>query len=127
MLRCSYPPGPLGPTAAHIPASISMLYTLTSRVFLLSVATSVMIMALEAFKKIWHCQKCSRGMVDGAPGIFSLLSASASMRLPHVSGYLRDAGRKSGGQGEGGSHRIQKGQDIGYTPVRIANRRNVYP
>ena len=70
MLRRSNPPSPLGPTTAHLAASTFMLYTLTFRVFLLSVATSVTMMAFEAFKKIWHSQTCSRGMVDGAPGIF---------------------------------------------------------
>ena len=77
-----------------------MLYTLTFRVFLLSVATSARIMALYAFKKNWHVYTCTRGVVDGAPGISSLLCASAPMHLPHVSRYLRDAEPKGGGQHE---------------------------
>ena len=51
MLRRSNPPSPLGPTTAHLAASTFMLYTLTFRVFLLSVATSAWIMALDVLKK----------------------------------------------------------------------------
>ena len=127
MLRRSNPPAPLGPTAAHLPASTFMLYTLTFRVFLLAVATSVTIMAPYAFKKIWKPQTRTRGPVLRAPGMSSLFYASCRTPLPAVHMIFTDRGAKSAGQGEGGSHRIQKGQDIGYTPVRIANRRNVYP
>ena len=52
MLRRLNPPSPLGPTTPHLAASTFMLYTLTFRVFLLSVTTSASITALEAFKKI---------------------------------------------------------------------------
>ena len=71
MLRRSNPPGPLGPTTAHLAASTFMLYALTFRVFLLSVSTSAWIMALEAFKKLWHPQTRTRAVLDGAPGISS--------------------------------------------------------
>ena len=50
------------------------------------------------FKKYCQHQTCTRCMFDGAPGILSMLSACARMRLPAVSRYLRDAERKSGGQ-----------------------------
>ena len=97
MLRRSNPPGPLGPTAAHLPASIFMLYTLTFRVFLLAVATSATFTALEAFKKFYTRQTCTRCAFDCTPGSFGLRSASATMLVPHVPGYLRDAGPGSAG------------------------------
>ena len=100
MLRRSNPPGPLGPTAAHIPASTFMLYTLTFRVFLLSVATSPRIMALEAFKKIQHRQMCTPGVIDCTPGISSLLCACALTIWAAVARYLRSAERNSAGQHE---------------------------
>ena len=100
MLRRSNPPGPLGPTAAHIPASTFMLYTLTFRVFLLSVATSAWIMALDVLKKIWHMQTCTPSMADGAFGLSSMLCASAPMVRAHVSRCLRSAERNSAGQHE---------------------------
>ena len=127
MLRRSNPPAPLGPTAAHLPASIFMLYALTFRVFLLAVATSVTIMAPYAFKKIWQPQTRTRGPVLRAPGMSSLFYDSCCTQMPPAPMIFAERGPKSAGQGEGGPHRIQKGQDIGYTPVRIANRRNVYP
>ena len=46
-----------------------MLNTLTFRVVLLSVATSVTIMAFYAFTKFYAQQTCTRGVVDGASGI----------------------------------------------------------
>ena len=95
MLRCSNAPSPLGPTAAHLAASTCMLYTLTFRVFLFSVATRAWIMAPYTFKKIYHVQTCTPSMVDGAPGISSVFSASARMQLLAASGYLRDAERKA--------------------------------
>ena len=94
MLRRSNPPGPLGPTTAHLPASTCMHDTLTFRVFLLSVATSAWVMALEAFKKIQHRQTCTPGVFDCAPGISSLFSARAPMLRPLVTGYLWSAERK---------------------------------
>ena len=79
MLRRSNPPGPLGPTTAHLAASTFMLYTLTFRMFLLSVTTSAWIMAPYAFKKYCQHPACTRCMFDGAPGLSSLLSACARM------------------------------------------------
>ena len=87
MLRRSNPPGPLGPTAAHLSASTFMLHTLTSRGVLLSVATSVGILALYAFKKMYHLKTRTRGPVKRAPGMSSLFCASARMLLPAVSPY----------------------------------------
>ena len=77
-----------------------MLYALTFRVFLLAVATSARIMALYAFNKIWHLETRTRGVMDGVPGISSMLSASATMLSPHVSRYLRSAEQISTGQHE---------------------------
>ena len=71
-----------------------MLYTLTFRVFLLSVATSPRIMALEAFKKIQHRQMCTPGVFDCTPGMSSLLCACAPMYLAAVAAYLWSAERK---------------------------------
>ena len=79
MLRRSNPPAPLGPTAAYILAPISMLYTLTFRLFLLAVATSTTITGLEAFKKIYIVQTCTPGPLQPAPGTSSVLCASAPM------------------------------------------------
>lgn len=56
-----------------------MLYTLTFRVFLLAVSTSVRTMALEALKKYSQRQMCTRGVFDGTAGISSMLSACARM------------------------------------------------
>ena len=86
MLRRSNPPGPLGPTAAHLLASIFMLYTLTFRVFLLAVATSATITALEAFNKFYNEQTSTPGPSQPAPGMFSMLCACARMYVPHVTG-----------------------------------------
>ena len=72
-----------------------MLYTLTFRVFLLSVTTSASITALEAFKKIYTLQTCTRGVMDGAPGIFGFFSCFASMHLPAVYAYMRVAEPKA--------------------------------
>ena len=77
MLRRSNPPSPLGPTTAHLAASTCMLYTLTFRVFLLSVTTSARSCAQYVFKKSCQHQTCTRCMLDGAPGISSMLSAGA--------------------------------------------------
>ena len=62
-----------------------MLYTLTFRVFLPSVATTATIMAPYALKKFYALQTCTPGMVDGVSGISSMLSAFARIRLPAVS------------------------------------------
>ena len=86
MLRRSNPPGPLGPTAAHLLASIFMLYTLTFRVFLLAVATSATITALEAFNKFYTRQMCTRCALQPAPGMPSMLCACARMYVSHVTG-----------------------------------------
>ena len=86
MLRRSNPPAPLGPTAAHLPVSIFMLNTLTFRVFLLAVATSASTTALEAFKKIYTRQKCTRCALQPAPGMPSMLCACARMYVSHVTG-----------------------------------------
>ena len=86
MLRRSNSPGPLGPIAAHLPASTFMLNTLTFRVFLLAVATSATTTALEAFKKIYNMQTCTPGPLQPAPGMPSMLCACARMRVPHVIG-----------------------------------------
>ena len=56
-----------------------MLYTLTFRVFLLSVSTSARIMAPYAFKKFYDLQTRTPGVVDGASGISSMFSACALM------------------------------------------------
>ena len=95
-----------------------MLYALTFRVFLLAVATTATIMALYAFKKLYALQSCTRAVMDGAPGISGLLCAYAPMLWPVVTGYLRDAERKALAIEREDTHRIQNGQDIGYTPVR---------
>ena len=71
-----------------------MLDTLTFRVFLLSVATSAWVMALEAFKKIQHRQMCTPGVFDCTPGMSSLLCACAPMYLAAVAAYLWSAERK---------------------------------
>ena len=63
-------------------------------------------MALEAFKKFYHLQTCTPSMLDGAPGMSSLLCASASMHLLAVSMIFAGRGAESAGQGEGGLHRI---------------------
>ena len=112
MPRRSNPPGPLGPTAAHLSASTFMLHTLTSRGVLLSVATSVGILALYAFKKMYHLKTRTRGPVKRAPGMSSLFCASARMLLPAVSPYLRCAERIVAGHERGGLHRIPNA--IGY-------------
>ena len=109
MLRRSTPPAPLGPTAAHLPASICMLYALTFRVFLLAVATSVTIMAPYAFKKILHPPTRTRGPVLRAPGMSSLFYASRRTQLPPAPMIFAERGPKSAGQGEGGVHRIHNG------------------
>ena len=56
---------------------------------------------LSRRSKIWHLQTCTRGVVDGAPGMSSVLCACARMYVAHVAGYLRDRGAKSAGQGVG--------------------------
>ena len=109
MLRRSNPPIPLGPTTAHLAASTFMLYALTFRVFLLSVATSATSMALEAFRKIWHLLTRTPGMVDCAPGISSLLYAVCRMQLLIVTMIFGERGPKSAGHREGGLHSIQNG------------------
>ena len=95
MLRRSNPPGPLGPTAAHLPASTCMLDTLTLRVFLLSVATIAWIMALDTFKKIYNRQPRMSSLVHCTPGMSSLFCAFARMVRLAVSGDLRSAERKA--------------------------------
>ena len=83
-----------------------MLHTLTFRVFLLSVATSACIMALDAFKKICDLQTCTPAVVDGVSGMTSLFCACARMELPAAARYFRIAEPKSSGQHEKDSHRI---------------------
>ena len=81
-----------------------MLYTLTFRVFLLAVSTSVSIMVPYALKKFYHLQTCTPGVVDGAPGFSSLLCICALVHSAHVVGYLRDRGAKSAGHEREDSH-----------------------
>ena len=118
MLRRSNPPAPLGPTAAHIPAPISMLYTLTFRVFLLAVATRATITGLEAFKKIYIVQTCTPGPLQPAPGTSSLLRASAPRLSPRVLRYLWDAERIV--------LAIVREDSIGYGMDRIQDTRGRY-
>ena len=61
-----------------------MLNTLTFRVFLLAVATSATTTVLEAFKKIYTRQTCTRCALQPAPGMSSMLCARARMHVPHV-------------------------------------------
>ena len=63
-----------------------MLYTLSFRVFLLAVATSATIQALEAFNKFYHVQTCTRCALQPAPGMPSMLCACARMHVPHITG-----------------------------------------
>ena len=71
-----------------------MLYTLTFRVFLLSVTTSARSCAQYVFKKICDLHTCTPGVVDGTPGRTSLICAGAPMLRPLVTGYLWSAERK---------------------------------
>ena len=86
-----------------------MLYTLTFRVFLLAVATSATITALEAFNKFYHVQTCTPGPLQPAPGMPSMLCACARMYVSHVTGVVAGRGPESAGHSEGGLHRIQSG------------------
>ena len=85
-----------------------MLYTLTFRVFLLSVATTATIMAPYAFKKFYALQTCTRGPVPRAPGMSSLFYASRRTQLPAARMIFTERGAESAG------HR-----EIGYRMDRI--------
>jgi hypothetical protein len=52
-------------------------------------------MVLDAFKKMWHLQTCTCGVVDGTSGISSPVSASARKLVPAVSRFLRIAEPKA--------------------------------
>jgi len=83
-----------------------MLHTLTFRVFLLAVTTSVRILALDTFKKIWILQTRTRGAMDRAPGLSSFLCASARMLRSDFVRYLRIAERKAMASMKRRSHRV---------------------
>ena len=109
MLRRSNPPIPLGPTTAHLAASTFMLYTLTFRVFLLSVTTSAST-ALSRLsrpsRKYCQRQTCTRAVFDGTSGISSLLSACATMLSACCLVIFAERGAKSGGHEREDSHGI---------------------
>ena len=66
-------------------------------------------------------------VVDCTSGMLSLFCALGRTHMHAVSQNLRSGERIGLSQEREDTHRIHNGQDIGYTPVRIANRRNVYP